>query len=550
MKHKYYLFDPQYVQRVTDAALTQGVVEKIVTNASWVDQYNWTPGSDIPDWEHRVSILYPNVEFDEMTGKYKMWYFAQNVNSPVDAYPWMDHIIDRNNTQNVDLGDFQNTAKGVIHSGRDILCYMESEDGINWIRPDLGEFYYQTRTGQIVGTNIAYIGMHGLGVRKNENPDPKEPAYLMAGTAWDVDTFIREGLPIGVAISYSDDGFHWEDAIAIKTGYECTPDIHSIRADTHNQLFWSIELGRYVVITRGYTEKDGVRVIAYLESTDALGSLKDLGKIKADGGEKYWEKTSPYWTCPQTVLDHNVTSDAEPYSMPVAHLAEGCYAGVVSVANFDQNSSGIFYSVHAQLTWSRNGKDWHYMDKGNPFIPNAPAFGLEPGNDYGMIFCAAPVSVGGKTEIFYSATPELHYGNYNAIPDAIKEIVDEEFPKAKEAKMFTRSSTLNIARMKKDRYAGYLAASGSVTTSVFTVAGDNVTITADVKAGGFVKIQVLNASGEVINGYEATIYRDVTDERISWNGKNLSALTGQKITFRIWLNNACVYTIGGEISYG
>ena len=545
MKHAYYLFDSKYVQKVTDAALTQGAVEKIVTNARWADQYKWTPESHIPDWEHRVSILYPNVEYTG--GKYKMWYFAQNVNSPVDAYPWTDHIIDKNNTQNVELGDFQNTAKGIIHEGRDVLCYMESDDGIHWIRPDLGEFYYQTRTGEIVGTNIAYIGMHGLGIRKNENPDPNEPAYLMAGTAWDVDTFIREGLPIGVAISYSDDGFHWEDAIAIKTGYECTPDIHSIRADTHNQLFWSAELGRYVVITRGYTKKDGVRVIAYLESTDNLKSLKDLSKIKVATGEKYWEKTSRYWTCPQMVLDHNVTSDAEPYSMPVAHLAEGCYGGVVSVANFNKKTSGVLHSVHAQLTWSRNGKDWHYMDKGNPFIPNASAFSLEPGNDYGMIYCAAPVSVDGKTEIFYSAIPELHYANYNEIPAAIKEIVDKKIPKAQEAKMFTRSSTLNIARMKKDRYAGYLAANGSVTTSLFAVSGDQVTLTADIK--GSLKIEVLDEKGNVIDGYKATILEDVTDEPISWNGKNLSALTGQKIAFRFSLNNACIYTIGGEITY-
>ena len=545
-ENKYYLFDSGIVSRAENAKLTQGKVEKIVTNAAWVDQNNWTPESGIPDWEQRVSIMYPNVEYDEENKKYKMWYHALHTDSPVDDYRWRDNLIDKSNSKNVDLGDFVNTARGMIRKGHDVLCYMESTDGINWVRPELGEYFYKNRQGEIVGTNIAYIGMHGLGVHKNENPAPKEPKYLMAGRTWDTDSLDERGEPIGVAISYSEDGIHWEAPITIKTAYDCAPDIYYVRADTHNQLFWSAERNKYVVITRGYSNLTAdTRVVAYMESTQELASIRILKEEKC--GEKYWEKTAKYWTTPQIVLDEAVTANAQPYSMPIAHLAEGCYVGVVSVADFDRNSKGIWNSVHAELTWSRDGKDWNYMKKGNPFIPNAPQFALERGNDYGMIYCAAPVNVGDHTEILYAALPELHYVKYDHIPADVRQVVEEKFPNVKEKRIFTRTSTLNIARFPKDRYAGYAGEDGCITTTLFEILGSKLTITADIE--GCAKIEILDARGNTLSGYEAILKNSVTDQVLEWNGKDLAALKGQKAALRIHLQNACVYTIGGEISY-
>jgi len=545
-ENKYYLFDTDIVSKTENAKLIQGQVEKIFTNASWVDQYNWTPQSGIPDWEHRVSIMYPNVEYDEENKKYKIWYHALNTASPVDEYRWRDHLIDKNNSKNVDLDGFINTAQGVIHEGHDVLCYMESDDGINWVRPELGEFYYKTRHGEIIGTNIAYIGMHGLGVHKNENPDPNEPKYLMAGRTWDTDSLDEKGEPIGVAISYSEDGFHWEDPITIKTAYDCAPDMYYVRADTHNQLLWSTERNKYVVITRGYSNVTAdTRVVAYMESTAALNSIRTLSRGKSENGEKYWEKTAKYWSTPETVLDKNVAADAQPYSMPVAHLTDGCYVGVVSVANFDKTTSGVWNSVHAELTWSPDAKIWQYIDKGNPFIANAQEFALSKGNDYGMIYCAAPVAVGDHTEVFYAALPELHYVKYDDVPAVIRESVEEKFPEVKEKRTFTRSSALNVARFGKDRYAGYAAADGSITTNLFEVLGGKLTVTADVEAGGLIKIEVLDEDGNVISDYESILESNVTDQAV----KHLPALKGQKVALRIYLRNARIYTIGGEISY-
>ncbi|MBQ5777630.1 MAG: hypothetical protein IIV97_02295 [Oscillospiraceae bacterium] len=288
-----------------------------------------------------------------------------------------------------------------------------------------------------------------------------------------------------------------------------------------------------------------------MESTDELSSIRDLLAAKRKGGEKYWEKTAKFWTCPETVLDHNVSLDAQPYSMPQAHVADGCYVGVVSVANFDKEGNGVWNSVHAELAWSPDAKNWNYIDKGNPFIKNAEKFALEAGNDYGMIYSAAPVNVGNRTDIFYSATAELHYIAYDEIPDDIKKIVDEKIPKAAEKRAVTRTSTLKIARIPKDRYAAIWAESGTVTTNTFSVSGEKLVVTADVCEGGCVKIEVSGSDGMVIDGYSAddfdVITENITEKNVSWGGKDLSALCGREVSFRILLENAGVYTIGGEI---
>lgn len=551
--NQYYLFDPKLVCDMEQVQLKQGTVEKTVTNARWVDQYSWVPESGIPDWEHRVTIMYPNVEYDEALGKFKLWYHALYTESPVDEYRWREHLIDKENRNHVNLSGFSNPARGTIYDGLDVLCYIESEDGIHWVRPELGEYYYQTRSGEIIGTNIVRVGIHGQAVRRNENPAPGEPAYLSAGRAWETDSLDSKGAPIGVAISWSDDGIHWEEPVTIKTAYDCSGNIRVVRADTHNQLFWSAELGKYVVITRGYTKSDpAVRLVVYMESIPELRSIRDLLHIKKQTGEKYWEKTSKYWSSPEIVLDDQVTLDAQPYTMPVAHMAQNCYIGVACMANFDQETAGVWNSVHAQLAWSRDARTWHYIEQGKPFIPNASVFELKPGNDYGMIYSAAPVQQNERTLFFYSATPELHYVKYDEIPENIKRLVAQRIPKAEEHKSFTRTSALNLASIKKDRFAGLWSETGSVLTCPFAICGDCLKLTADVAQDGWVKLEILDADGAVINGYGAkdfcVIDRDVTDQAVSWTGRMLSELVGKTVSLRILLRNAGIYTLSGSIA--
>jgi len=551
--NKYYLFDLRVVDRAQRAELKVGPTEKTTTDAAWLDQYSWTADSDIPDWEHRISIMYPHVEYDKENGKYKMWYEAWYAASPTAGFDWRDNLIDASNSKNVDLGTFINTARGTVYDGKDVLCYMESMDGINWTRPDCGEFYYRTQSGEIIGTNIVYVGNHGNGVEINEHPDTSEPKYLMAGRAYEVSPESYAGTePVGVAISWSEDGIHWEAPVTIKCSYECADDIHYVRADTHNQLKYSPELGRYVVITRGYAEYNhSARQVVYLEATDSLTSIRQMAEVKAAAGENYWEATSEYWTDAEVTLDQNVDLGAQPYSMPAIHVSKGYYIGVVSVADFTDDEEGVWNQVHTELTWSPDGKNWYYMDKGTPFICNAEAFEYKRGNDYGMIYCAAPIEVGDKVQIYYAAVPELHYTAYSQVPAGMKSVLDVEIPKSAEVKAVTRTTALNVATIGKDRYAGYFSEDGTVTMGRFGVKGGDLRLTVDVADGGSVKVAVLDSARKVIEGYGfddfTAIEQSATDQAVAWGKKTLSSLSGESVYLQIQLNNATVYTISGNI---
>lgn len=566
MNNKKYFFDPQVVAYVNDAQLQISTVlreQKTTTDAIWVDRYQWTPECEVPDWEQRTTILYPYVMYDPKgisvdgvsDAKYKMWYNSLYDNSPMTDYDWRNFLITKTDAGE-DAPEDGIHAKGQIYKAcmveSECLCYMESNDGIHWRRPDCGEFYYRQQNGEIVGTNIVYISGHGCGVVRNTNPDPKEPRFLMATMA--VATEDSFG---GLGISWSEDGIHWEEPVTIKTRMQCEDENMELNCDTHNQVFWSAEQNAYICLTRGTSDGQTIRHVVQFASLPGLSSIRQLAKIRDMGGS-YWKDSSEYWSTPTCVLQGRLGS--EPYSVPCGKIAEGYYIGLVSDANFQPEGEGVCYSVHCELAWSRNGSEWNFLCKGSPFIPNEATFRLEPGNDYGMIFAAAPIETENGIEVFYAATPELHYMRYDQIPKDIKKIVDSRIPAAaavtdsqgKVVGAVTRSTALNRVKLGKDRYAGYYAKQGEVVTTFLQMIGEEVRITADVEAGGSVRMAVLDLDGNEIAGYGmedcAVIRENVTDCMVTWKGINKSPLKGNTICFRIRLEHAKIYTLSGDIA--
>lgn len=547
-ENKYYFFDSRIVKYSENAELRLGTAQKTVTKASWLDQYSWTTDSGIPDWEQRVTIMYPYVLYNEdgisidgvSSAKYKIWYHSWYSGSPIAGFDWRENLIDAKNANNVSLGDFANTAKGAIYGGGHVICYMESDDGVNWRRPNCGEFFYKTQSGEIIGTNIVFVGNHGPGISLNTHPQAGngEPLFLLAGQA---DSATGDQ---GVAISWSDDGIHWESPVNIKSGN--TTPIH-MKADTHNQIFWSPELQRYIVISRGLT---GQRTVLRMESKDSLTSVTQMKTVKnASSKLSYWEDTGAYWTDPEVVIDG--TLSRQPYSVPILNVSNGYYIGIVSVANFDKTVNiPPYQSVHAELVWSPDTKNWYYINGGQPFIENAEAFALEKGNDYGMIYSAAPVVTDVGTKFFYAALPELHYFDYAGVPDDIKKVTDANIPASKEKEAITRTTTMNVATIENDHYAGYFGENGTLITSRFHVTGPAIKITADIVNGGFLSVAVLDESGNVIEGFGhddfTKLTADCMDSPLNWKGA-MSTLLGKNISLEFKINNAALYTVSGNI---
>lgn len=537
-KSKYCFFDVRRISKSENTEYRLGKIKKYATDADWADQYG-KHSQKQPDWEQRVSILYPHVEYKD--GIYRLWYHTWYTKSPTAKYDWRDYLIDAKNANRF-MSKAKAAPKGVCYEAQHLLCYMESTDGVCWTRPDCGEFYYKKQSGEIVGTNIVYVGNHGCGVTENDNPDLSEPRYLMAFKALDTGKDRH-----GVAISWSDDGIHWSEPVTVRSGDTCADKNTHMHADAQNQIFWSKALGRYVILTRGHT--DGLRNVIQMTATDQLKSIRDMKTVKDNFGDRYWDETAKYWSAPEVVIPAKLS--AQPYTIPAAQISKEYMISPVSILNFDTDDKNC-YRVCAQLAWSEDSIHWHFICPGEAFIKNSETFNFTRGNDYGMIYCAAPIEIGDKVHIFYAATPEMHYVRYEDIPDFMRQVIDKKIPAAAEAKTFTRSTSLCHAVIKKDRYAGLYSEDGNVETAAFTVTGSSLNITADA-SGGSVVLSLADEHGNAIDGYGESdflpICRNVTEKSVTWNKKNLSDFIGRRVTLKVKLKNASVYSMSGDFEF-
>ncbi len=149
----------------------------------------------------------------------------------------------------------------------DLLCYAESEDGFNWIKPELGLYEYEG-TG---GTNVVHQRLHGPAVFTDPHgykmiytgdvSDEQMARYKMRRPD-DIDPYahrpdIDEGTTFGVLGATSPDGLHWT----------ALPDPLVVQhSDTQNSAYYDATLKKYVAYLR--TWYLGRRCIGRSESDD------------------------------------------------------------------------------------------------------------------------------------------------------------------------------------------------------------------------------------------------------------------------------------------
>lgn len=140
---------------------------------------------------------------------------------------------------------------------REVTCYAESKDGVNWVKPKLGIFKFN-------GSDQNNIILDGLGTHcftpfKDLNPKVS-PGVLYKG--------ISRGWPIGEKGLYvfgSPDGLNWKlmhDSPVIFDGY----------FDSQNLAFWDSFTNQYREYHRTFV--DGVRAIMTASSKDFLNWTK------------------------------------------------------------------------------------------------------------------------------------------------------------------------------------------------------------------------------------------------------------------------------------
>ncbi len=276
----------------------------------------------VPDqpWEGQSVLLYGAVIRDPTSGRFRMWYLA-----------WGKHI---------DQPTF--------------ICYAESDDGLTWIKPNLGLVDYQGSKDN----NILMPGWSQTTVHYDPtDPDPSRRYKAM----------LRMN---GTRAFFSPDGIQWDDmGVAIEQAYDGT----SVHWDPVNK--------KWIAMVKIF--RDGKRARGYAESEDFLN----------------WSDTYYLLT-----VDENDRVGDQMYAMYMFHY-ETMYFGLLRMYHTDSDI------VDIQLATSRNAKHWERAIR-TPFIPT----GSETDDwDFAnnSVPSTPPVRVGDELWFYYSGRNTLH----NVVPN-------------------------------------------------------------------------------------------------------------------------------------
>jgi hypothetical protein len=335
-RDRYLLLDSRVVASTDNAELVLGEVQKYKGNPLFEE--------DKP-WEKRIDNVYANVIYDEEEQIYKCWY------SPF--------IVDQS-SKGMTLERRQEAEYRAPDNREMVICYSTSEDGITWVKPELGLVEYEgSKANNILwrgggDTEALQEGPHGSGIFKDlRDPDPNRRYKA----------FLKSEI---LSVAFSADGIHWGPATACPEA--------NCAGDTHNNALWAPTLGKYVGITREWGRMFG-RQVAWTSSADFVN----------------WEKI-------EIVLE-GLDKNHQTYAMPVFYHG-GVYIGLVAI--HDQDADRVW----AELTWSPDTKTWHRVLPGTPLIPDS---GEEGDYDWGCVYPAAyPVFLEDEVRLYYGGSDGLH----------------------------------------------------------------------------------------------------------------------------------------------
>lgn len=432
-RDNYLLLDQRLIERADNAELRLGTVTKHPRNPLFQE--------DKP-WEVRFDNLYANIHFDPRAQLYRCWYSPFIIDPAVTDTPAAQRTTRRYQPHDREMG----------------LCYATSRDGLTWEKPalDLIEFNGSK------ANNLVLRRPHGSGIFHDAHEaDPARRFKLFARAAESV----RQ-----MSVAFSPDGLHWSDSTLC-------PEIN-VPGDTHNNAFWSPELGKYVGITRMKTDQ---RLVARTESADFI-----------------------HWTRAVEILRGDRTN--QTYAMPVLRHA-GVYLGFLAIFNTQSDRT------HCELAWSPDTLAWHRIQPGTPFIPTATASGAY---DWGCVYPATtPVILDHEIRLYYGASNGPH--------------------------TTWRDGFLALATLRPDGFAGYAARDKSKPATLLTrpllTSGKTLTLTADIDPGGWLTATLLDAADKIL----ATSPR-LTATTTHCVAVNLPPTAGQPVRVRFEIHQAKLYS--------
>ena len=455
-------------------------------------------------WEQSLYFTYSNyvVIRDPSDGLIKCWYEDLG---PVDGreHPWMTRI-----------------------------CYAQSRDGITFTKPDTG---IRTADGQMTNIVMGYqpgvqpsaqnpwaqSGVHSCGMVIDPYPPTPEERFRMI---YSEGTHDQGRLQHKTNIAHSADGLTW-------VRYPHFPSIGSTGGNLNDVscLHYDHDARMFVQNTRDHRMYD-IGTPPRSRSVSHWFGAVHPGRPDLMGRRRVIQTRSAnfhHWTEPVLV---SAPDDASGTAVALDNLDVAHYGmQQFRVGRMHFATLGIFRYVvngmEVRLLYSRDGQKFIAADRGTPFL--APR-GMGHWDAYMVSMTSQPVEIGDEL-FFYHGGSKAHHDWWCGPSEEINH------PDALDPQAVMRDGyAMGLTRLRKDGFAsldGSRERPGYLLTRPFKSAGNQLTINARCRAGGSIRVGILDLDRNPLPGRDPDqsdpFTGDAAAHAVTWGGAGDLGRPGQ-----------------------
>lgn len=390
--------------------------------------------------------------------------------------------------------------RGLPEAGKDgsaieTTCYAESDDGINWTKPNIGIYEISgTYNNNVILANNAPFSHNFCPFLDSKPGIPlNEQFKAVAGTK-------KTGL-FGFT---SADGVHWkkiqEEPIFTKGIF-----------DSQNVVFWSQNENCYVCYFRSWTGEgySGIRTVSRTTSKDFIHWSDP---VEMDFGD--------------TPKEHLYTNQTHPY-FRAPHIY------IATAARFMPNRQVLTEKQARQL----NVNPKYFKDCSDAVLMTSRG-----GNKYDRTFMDGFIrpGIGLQNWVSRSNYPALNV--VQTSPAEMSIYVNQNYAQP--------TAHLHRYALRIDGFVSVHASydGGEMITKPFYFTGDTLLLNFSTSAAGFIKVEILDLQGNKIEGYELENSKEVIgneiEKAVTWKGdSNLENLMNKPVRLRFVMKDADLYSL-------
>ncbi len=422
------------------------------------------------EWEGLGPCWGGTVLYDEELGKFRLWTCAMRAG--------------------------HHKEKGGMHA-----IYYESNDGLEWERPSLGQYEFQGSTKNNVLNFDPYLPWV---VHVFEMPDSHRDrgrfgmvmGGLIPGPPLENDHRMEQFL------GFSDDGYKW-------TLMDEPKPFFKGRADCEQTIVWNPDREVFMYYRRATINAKEIRRIAYTESKDLVN-----------------------WTQPRLIVSADELDTLYLYGMPVSRY-QNIYLGLLQSLYSHPDNEHVkvpkSHEVDIQLAWSHDGFHWERHPERPIFIPTGPIRKGVP--DWGMVYAMQDVmDVEDRVYVYYYGREGLH--NTQLMPDSKRHIC--------------------LGTLRRDGFVSLDASrEGWALTVPLRCPGGKLHINGKTAGDGGIQVAIREGEGirdgewpeEWSLDYATDFVGDSIDHEVNWKGqKDLSSWKGKTIRLEFLILKAELYS--------